>query len=565
MRKLTIALGPVCAFLLGCSVESPRSTLKAPPLRIAEAQEELNTIASKVKGLYGPLDFKQERFGFKFDDAVKDASAEISAAKNDGEIGAAYAKLLMKFRDGHVGIRFRGNNTDIKAYKLGMFLVPIEKRAIVADVQPSLSEQGVLVGDELLSMDGEKPMDLLPTLKKYTAFGNDLSDEHSIAYLTNRKFYMTELLPKTPIATLRMQHADGTNYEVKVAWQVSKEDTAAVDLATGPKNANFIFTGFSDMKDMGQGSLMEMGQYRPYFASDEVKKALGLVEVQPSDEFLKKYGVDREKLKDEAGEAIYAAIYNYKGKRILLVRQPGYYPEQLKVEDLLNGYRAILDQYDDIVDMLVIDQTHNPGGSLDYAQQFFGLFVNKPSLNLVQQMHADRDWIYGLNDWAKEVEKTDPGFASALRARSELVDQALTAGKRVSDPMPIIGFEYVQPDKKYTWKKPILVLADELAGSCGDIFPMYMQRNGVAKIFGERTMGLGGNVEEVISLPYSSATVRLTRGLFTTYRPDSSYTKDDLIENNGITPDYHSPVTVEDFRGGFVKYATAFSDIAAGM
>lgn len=565
MQKVLSILTLMSLLVVGCSAPPSQSTLKAPPLTKAQAQEELTVLVSKIKALYGPLDFKQERFGFKFDDAVAEASAGLATAEDDAAIGAVYAKLLMKFRDGHVGIRFPGNNTDIRSYKLGMFLVPIENRAIVAQVEPSLSEQGVAVGDELLLIDGEKPMELLPLLRQYSAFGNEVSDQHSITFLTNRKFYMTDLKPKDSFAALQFVRADGTVYQVRVAWQVSKEDTATVQLAEGPGASNFLFTGFGDMREMGRGSLMQMGQYRPYFASEQVKSAVGLVEVQASDEYLKKYGVERDQLKDQQGEAIYAALYSYKGKRILLVRQPGYYPEVLKAENLIKGYRAILDQYDDLVDVLVIDQTHNPGGSLSYAKDFFGLFIGKPALNLVQHMNADRDWIYGLNEWAMEIQNTEPGFAAALRARSEVIDKALTQGKRLSDPMPVIGFEYVEPDKSYTWKKPILVLADELAGSCGDIFPMYMQRNGIAKIFGERTMGLGGNVEEVVKLPYSRAAVRLTRGLFTTYRPDLSYSRDDLVENNGITPDIRHGLTVEDFRGGFVNYVKAFSDVAAGL
>lgn len=564
MRKRLSICFMALGLAAGCSSESPRSTLKAPALTKTEAQEELAAMVSKIRALYGPLEFKEERFGFKFESLVQNASREIGDAKNDAEVMGAYVRFLMTFHDGHVGIKFRGNSTDIREYKLGAFIVPIEQKAIVAQVKPSLAEQGVKVGDELVKIDGQTPLELLPILKRYKAFGNDLSDAHTMAYLTSRKFFMTELLPRSPIAVLEFKNPAGDSYEVRAPWETVKEDTASFELAKGHEPM-FMFSGYEDFREMGRGSLLQMGQYRPYFASEQVKEKLGFVEVQPSDEYLKKYHVKRSALHDDAGDAIYAAIYKFKGKNILLIRQPGYYPEKLKAEDLVKGYRAILDQYDDLVDVLVIDQTHNPGGSLTYAQNFFSLFINKPAFNLVQHMNTDRDWIYGLNEWAKEVEPKEPGFATALRARSELIDQALTDGKSVTDPMPLVGFEYVQPDKEYTWKKPVLVLADELAGSCGDIFPMYMQRNNIAKIFGERTMGLGGNVEEVIALPYSTAVVRLTRGLFTTYRPDQAYTKEDLIENNGVTPDIHHPMTVNDFRGGFVDYVTAFSDVAAGL
>jgi C-terminal processing protease CtpA/Prc len=95
------------------------------------------------------------------------------------------------------------------------------------------------------------------------------------------------------------------------------------------------------------------------------------------------------------------------------------------------------------------------------------------------------------------------------------------------------------------------------------MFPMLMQRNGIAKIFGEVTTGAGGNVDDgIATLSNSQATLNLTRGLYTTFRADGAYTDADLVENNGITPDYHYSHTVADFRAGFVGYIKAFSDKA---
>jgi hypothetical protein len=470
----------------------------------------------------------------------------------------------MKFRDGHVSISFPGNTSDVRSYKIGMFLVPVEGRAIVANTEPSMAEQGVQVGDELISIDGVKPFDLLPTIKQYEAFGNDVSDEHAIMRVTNRRSYMAQLLPTKPTAKLILEKSDGSKYEAVGIWEKVKESTAKFELVTGAKGPQYLFAGFGALREAAKGSVMEMGAYKPYFISEAVKSKYSVIEVEANDEYLKKYGVTREKLQDERGKAIYAALYRAEGKTILLIRQPGYYPEKLDFKDLVNGYRATLDQFDEIADVLVIDQNHNPGGYLSYAQAFFSLFIQKPAFNLVQKMNADRAWIYGLNEWADGEEPTNPGFAKMLRMRSELVEQAMEQGLSITEPMAF-GYDYVQPDSQYTWKKPILVLADELAGSCGDIFPMYMQRNGIAKIFGERTMGLGGNVEEVIVLPYSQARVTLTRGLFTTYKPDGSYAESELVENNGILPDMRHQLSVNDFRQGFLGYFEAFSKEAAKL
>ena len=139
----------------------------------------------------------------------------------------------------------------------------------------------------------------------------------------------------------------------------------------------------------------------------------------------------------------------------------------------------------------------------------------------------------------------------------------MDAGKDLTSPFALLGNEWLDPDTQYTWKKPLLVLADELAGSCGDIFPMYMQRNGVSRIFGERTMGLGGNVEPITGsygLGNSLAQARLTRGMFTTVQAEGIYSDEQWVENNGIVPDVHYTHTVEDYRRGYLAYVQTFSE-----
>ena len=63
----------------------------------------------------------------------------------------------------------------------------------------------------------------------------------------------------------------------------------------------------------------------------------------------------------------------------------------------------------------------------------------------------------------------------------------------------------------------------------------------------------------------SNATVRLTRGLFTTYAGDklSDY-KDQkvFVENNGVTPDVEYEHSLEDVRAGYVGYVEELSKLA---
>jgi hypothetical protein len=541
-----------------CGSSPQLSNVSAPHLTEAEVNEDLDAMVSQVRRLYGPLEFKQDRFGWTLDGLVADAKAEIAAGTTDTERLGALVKFLGRFEDGHVGIRFPGNASEVRAYKIDIFLTPVQGQAVVESVGPDLAAYGIARGDVLTSIDGKAPWDLLPTIKQYQMFANDVSDEHFIVHVLNRPFYMAELIPTAPIAELVLTRADGTTYTIRPLWTKQLDD---------PKPLNPVAVGRLDfaVPEAAQGNLNKFGAYKPYFVTSQSAAAVGLIEVEPNAAFLAKYGVTREELTDAQGFAIYAALYKHAGKTVLMVRQPSY-SMPFDAAKLIKGYKAVLDQYDGLADVLVIDQTHNPGGSIDYLTAFYKLFVTGEKPNMVQFMNADRRWVYNLRLWAEYDATVDPIGAQNYRLGAEIIDATLDAGLSMTEaPMPLSSTHTVSGDAEYTWTKPILVLADELAGSCGDIFPMLMQRGGTAKVFGERTMGLGGNVENVITLPNSQASVRLTRGLFVAYEADGNYAPEAIVENNGVTPDIPHKITLSDFRGGFADYLRAVSDAAVAQ
>jgi hypothetical protein len=173
-------------------------------------------------------------------------------------------------------------------------------------------------------------------------------------------------------------------------------------------------------------------------------------------------------------------------------------------------------------------------------------------------------WINDLRDAAASIDPTLVSEQSQeYELRAAVVEKAYDAGQGIAPPQPLYLDKDLPPDPVYVWTKPRLVLIDELAGSCADVFPMLIKRNAAAPLFGRRTMGLGGNVEMVGTLTNSTAQLRLTRGLFTTHRDDETYAKEVFVENNGVQPDIEHEITAADFRAGFVDYMTHFSSVLA--
>jgi hypothetical protein len=281
------------------------------------------------------------------------------------------------------------------------------------------------------------------------------------------------------------------------------------------------------------------------------------VKVYPSLEARKKFG-----LADADTPPIYAALYKYQGKTILLVRQATYAPSDYSYDKYLNAYKALMSEYELLADVLVLDQTHNPGGS--YCAEFYNLFAKSGDVQGVEALHADRKWVNDLYiNYQKELSPNgNPWDLKSILSWGSLVEKAYDQGQFLSEPVPLFEGHVYATIGNYTWKKPMLVLIDELAGSCGDMFPMLVKANKRAVLFGQNTMGLGGNVEEVGRLNNSRVIVRMTRGLFFPYRPDGNYVLADYIENHGVAPDIEYAHTVEDFRNGFVQYVKAFSEKA---
>ena len=559
MVKNRAVMTATLGFLLiaSCSSEAPFSRPSLAPLGQEAALDDFNQMVISFKGLYGLMQFKEKRFGLNFDAIVKNSTAEIRAARTDEEVFGAYRRFVANFHDGHVSITFPYSSGKIKRYTIPMYAAPFGATFAVASLEPEMAQSGVTVGDEILAMDGQTPEEWLKIINRYMTWGNERSDRNNICLLFSRDAFMTEMVPEKSTTLIRLKRADKTEYEITLEWKTEtyykKSDATTVSAVAGKPLA---YGAHAERMNLAAGtSKFKLESPRPFFVTPALATKFALHEVTIDREHLAKYQLDPDK---DHYDEVYAATYVYAGRTFLMIRQPTYHVDQDdKVALLLRVYRAILDQYENQVTALVIDQNHNPGGYLNYALAFFKLFIDQPEPNLIEAPKADRKWITDLLDYAKNI---DPNLqkpeAARLAGYAAAIETANDRGETLSPFITWTESWYIKPDGSYTWKKPIMILADELSGSCADIFPMLMTRSHRAKLFGQRTTGLGGSVEQVASLAFSQAKLDLTRGLFNSYRDDGSYGPGSWIENTGIEPDYSYPMTIDELRNDFVPYFT---------
>jgi C-terminal processing protease CtpA/Prc len=545
-----------------CGGGSPKSQVQLRDLTPDEARADFQQIVEGIRNLYGPLEFKERRYNYKFEDLVSKSLEELKSAKTDVEVFGVYARFLAKLDDGHVSIRFPTRSTlGYNRVTIPVIAEPLDGKAIVTQIgDPTIADLGVGIGDEIVSVDGKTPAELLTAFVGLEGMANDASRQHLFFRIFNRRNFSGELFPTASDATVVLRKPDGAELQVVLTWRRTNDLGRVVSGAGGPASLSQTSLVAPLAAEINEtAGLAKIGSPTPFFLTPQARQAFQFSEVKPSAEMLAKYS-----LKERGAPKIYASLFRHENKTILLVRQPGYSPETFpEVARYLNAYRAILDQYESVADVLVIDQTLNPGGYLDYCQGFAQLFLKESGPGFMQAFNTDRKWIQDYRAWAQEID-TNLSSEASLRmlSNSERIERDYDSGLSITDPIPFYGQLMIGPDKSYTWKKPVLVLADELAGSCGDVFPMLVKANGAATLFGERTWGLGGNVES-FTLNYSLAQVSLTRGLFAAYKGSAGSYDDALfVENNGVTPDIPHQRTLEDFRKGYVDYVKAFSDAA---
>jgi C-terminal processing protease CtpA/Prc len=180
------------------------------------------------------------------------------------------------------------------------------------------------------------------------------------------------------------------------------------------------------------------------------------------------------------------------------------------------------------------------------------LFMKGKFKPLTEEFRASKEellmWKSGLQNW---FERPYYLARDAFEQIVKLIEDSISKGLFLTPKTTLWGDQLIQGNGSYT--KPVIVLVDYYAGSCGDAFPAMMQGLGRAKLLGTATGGLGGYVQPMEPLFYSQITYDMTQSLF--FHPDGH-----AIENVGAIPDIDYEITIDDFVNGFTGYRTFYTE-----
>jgi C-terminal processing protease CtpA/Prc len=540
MRKLSLSILSFFA-VWGCGRSSipSDSALKVLPLSAEEKRVDIDVAISNFKNFYAPLRYKEEKFGIDFDKRFEQIRSDALATKTDQEFHDVLGRLIGGFKDGHVSITI----PDSQTYQLPFVVDYFDDTYVVIQVDPVFAAaSGVQVGDELLRMDGVNVRDIAEQLSEFASLGYERSDRRLAALrLTQR----THMLPSQARVFLDFKrHSDGAAFNVATFWSKS------------PKAPQKAATGAAVSFDMTNTSILEFGLNTPFFYTPEAAAALKFTRVGVSQQQWTAAGYQGSPYD------IFALLYRHQGKTILLTRIPSYNVNTEEAQRNVATFKLLLQTYQDFADVLVLDQTHNPGGSVSYVESLAALFLKKPGAGFAFAPRADRSWLRIFAEASQQ--ESSPVAKAYFDGVYSQIEEANERGDFLAPAMSITSITTTIVNNT-AWEKPILLLIDELCGSGGDGFPMIMKGNQAATLFGHRTSGLGGNVEAVLPLPHTRAEIKLTRSLFYLARPDGSFPAEAIIENNGVQPDIQRDYGLADFRGRYVQYVKDFSDAAVGL
>lgn len=571
----------MCLLVLGCDSDMlnlkqdhQASDLLARPLSSSERMQDFEAAVRQIQRHYAPLLYKQKRFDFEFDKEVAKLASMVDKAEGDREFEQVIFRLAALFRDGHVSVQLPHTET----WRLPLGLDWIEGQLVVDWFDSSLKDYGIRRGDVILSVDGLTPKELFRDLSRYFDWGSDAFNKRLWAAALARK--QTPFLPNKPRTRLHIKRMpSGEELTLTLAWKkshfsfkrpltaIAPDPSSVADVSQGDHERPSSFQQPTLLKASGFGyaGLDHFGRPTPFFAKALSKKGGIQADLSANDPSWKAVTKRKRSWQGRKPLKIYARLFKHKDKHILLVRVPSYSTNS--VEFAIASYTALLQKYQTLADVLVLDQTHNPGGDGDYVMKMASLFLKTPGPDVNFAPRADRLWLRNLktalefND-RNDRKKRDDLLFHAYDAAYQLIDEAHDRGDHLAPPMSLRGV-FNLPGK-HVWQKPILMLIDDLCVSSGDVLPLILKGHRRATLFGNRTAGFGGNVEAMSPLPNSGITLRLTRSFF--YLSNGS---DDLperlVENEGVKPDIAHSISRKDFADGFKAYVEAFSSAAVKL
>ena len=648
MRFLSL-LFPALLLLQSCSTLNPpgRNPSSIPPL-----ENEARMLLDAIEVNYGPLKMKQESVGLNWE-KHKQAFLDRILGSEDAE--QVYWSILMLFaglKDAHVSVSIPST---YRVHFDAQFIW-VEGKVLLNHMGTGTREASncpAKPGDELLAIQSRPISTLFEKMDRFLHIGNERStralqvralsnwtESNRLSFLgspdskgqvirefefrpnlpgVHEAFYckLTAQVSGTPLVSFPL-NANLTDTEVLAAARAelirlasAKKDPARVradretelgrlPLSRTDREILEQALRVADLQsqlvglELPESRTVDIGQKRPFFKLPKnFRRINGLGAGAP---------IVGKPFNRASG--VFAGIFKRNGKRIGFLRVPSYMPASsvsLLTTDL--SLRALLSQMEKRTDLLILDQTHNPGGAVIFSDWLVGALVGKldPEKHMKFAVRPRGDWLSTYSQLTLELQgieqkelqaalgggKAPSGnqvfmrkaYLDQMQKQYEKVFASYARGEFQSPPVSLyltsaylkdtIDSIFVRLDQNrrhrfagalldvlypfhsvqalsdgQAYSKPVYMMIDELDFSGGDATPAVLQDYGRVKLVGVNTAGAGGTVEQFSSKGMFPVNYSLTTSLMV--RPGGR-----LVENYGVKPDIEFELTGEDVANGF--------------
>jgi hypothetical protein len=487
---------------------------------------------------YAPYEWKRTLFGFDALD-ITPWMERVGGTTTDLDFYELCVEYISKFNDSHVPFILPSNfvaslNISVDIYDGKVLIDSISRARLPLTAFP------FQIGDELLSVDGKDPEQLIEEFAKYTSAGNARSKRREAAarIVTRPQSRMPHAPELGDSASVSVRLASGETRTFTVPW-VKTGVPLHVGPVPSPKPSPARRAVVDAVEDLPE--YLRTWIDIQHSAATHVEGVLGVGSRTP----VFSLPANFEQRRGMApADFFFSGSYVADGRRIGFIRIPNY---NTLAASVLQEFETEIAWLETNTEGLVVDNMRNPGGLLCFGENLVArltpyqfratTYELRATWSLVNNFYSalNSARLFNADKWM--IDLYEVIFNNTLQAYQE------NRGRTGPTPLCSPSIDRLpatdQSGRMIAYTKPLIMLIDEFSISTADSVPAMIQdaRRGV--LFGWRTNGAGGTNITPAAGAYSEGRAGIVRGLMVRKEPIATpgYPTTHYIENVGVSPD----------------------------
>lgn len=516
---------------------------------------DLKQLASLYARNYGPYEWKRDTQNFDLRQ-LQPWIDRAAQTKDDLEFMDLLVEFVADLNDAHDLITFPSDFSATLGFTTDMYDGKVLIDSINRSTLPA-SQYPVAIGDEIISVDGRSTDEWIRYLSKYSVAANPRSTQRAAAAFIPRRFqsYIPRAAEIGDAAEVVIRRNSGSIDTFTIPWVKTGTPLTAIGPMMQFNSQVHRLTRRQAPRDLDSDEspayLEPLRRLQNAAIPAENKAVLGVgsmtpVYAPPSNIRLRMgFGLNDNFLSGTFTSGVF---------RIGLIRIPSFTPSSTSLA--LQQFETEIAYMQANTDGLIIDIMHNPGGSVAYTEQLLSRIMPNQFRSMGFEVRPSASWIASFSaalTSAKQAKASDTVIAS-LQQRLDDIRKAYAAGSARTPAVSITQSTLdLNPatDKSgnvIAYNKPIMLLVDEFTASGGDMFAAVFQDNQRGLVYGNRTMGAGGNVVDFDATNYTEGYASVTTSLMSRRAPvaEPGYPTAPYVENIGVWPDVNADVMTRD-------------------